>query len=105
MSIFASKQLSMPLCRGELLNLLPMEKLSQAKKHMKKAKKADASRWLSFHKSAAAMAHLQTFEFFKEDDATACGLLMQTRCHKFIGTLCILKEIVTHLAFFSKTPA
>ena len=56
MSIFARKQLSMPLCRGELLNLLPMEKLSQAKKHMKKAKKADASRWLSFHKSVAAMA-------------------------------------------------
>lgn len=46
----------MPLCRGELLNLLPMEKFSQAKKHMEKAKKADASRWLSFHKSVAAMA-------------------------------------------------
>jgi len=75
---------------------------------MKKAKKAVASRWLSFDESVTAMvqefiAHLQTFEFFKEGDATASGLLMQTRGHKFIGTLYILKEILTHLAVFSKT--
>ena len=28
---------------------------------------------------------------------------MQTRCHKFIATLCILKEIFTHFAVLSKT--
>ena len=49
------------------------------------------------------IAHLQTFEYFKESDATASGLLMQTRSHKFIGTLYILKEILTHLAVLSKT--
>ena len=47
--------------------------------------------------------HLQIFEFSKENAATACGLLMQTRCHKFIATLCILKEIFTHFAVLSKT--
>lgn len=92
-----------------LLNLLPKDQLSLAKKHMKKAKKAVASRWLSFDESVRAMvqefiAHLQTFEFFKESDATASGLLTLTRSHRFIGTLYILKEILTHLAVLSKTP-
>ena len=64
--------------QGELLNLLPKEQLSQAKKQMKKAKKAVASRWLSFDESVRAMVqefitHLQVFEFFKENDATACA--------------------------------
>ena len=91
-----------------LLNLLPKDQLCQAKKHMKKAKKAVASCWLSFEESVGAMvqefiAHLQTFEYFKESDATASGLLTQTRSHKFIGTLYILKEILTHLAVLSKT--
>lgn len=94
--------------QGELLNILPKEQLAQARKHMKKAKKAVASRWLSFDASVGAMvqeyiAHLQTFQFFKEEDATACGLLTQTRSHKFIGTLYILKEILSHLAVLSKT--
>ena len=91
-----------------LLNLLPKDQLSQAKKHMKKAKKAVASLWLSFDESVRAMvqefiAHSQTFEFFKESDATASGLLMQTRSHQFIDTPYILKEILTHLAVLSKT--
>ena len=30
-------------------------------------------------------------DFFK-DDATACDLIMQSRCHKFIATLSILKK-------------
>ena len=94
--------------QGELLNLLPKEQLSQANKQMKKAKKAVASRWLSFDKSVRAMVqefitHLQVFEIFKENDATACGLLMQTRNRKFIGTLYILKEILQNLAVLSKT--
>ena len=93
---FAAVQSGLP-------NLLPKDQLSQAKKHMKKAKKAVASCWLSFEESVRAMvqefiAHLQTFEFFKEGDATASGPLTQTRSHKFIGTLYILKEILTHLA-------
>ena len=41
--------------QGELLNLVPKEQLSQAKKQMKKAKKAVASRWLSFDESVRAM--------------------------------------------------
>ena len=94
--------------QGELLNLLPKEQLSQAKKQMKKAKKAVASRWLSFDESVRAMVqefitHLQVFEFFKENDTTTCGLLTQTRNHKFIGTLYILKEILQNLAVLSKT--
>ena len=94
--------------QGELLNLVPKEQLSQAKKQMKKAKKAVASRWLSFDESVRAMVqefitHLHVFEFFKENDATACGLLTQTRNHKFIGTLYILKEILQNLAVLSKT--
>ena len=96
------------IVQGQLLNLLPKEQLSEAKKHMKKAKKAVASRWLSFDASVGAMiqefiAHLQTFEFFKEEDATACGLLTQTRCHKFIGAIYILKEVLAPLAVLSKT--
>lgn len=96
------------IVQGQLLNLLPKEQLSEAKKHMKKAKKAVASRWLSFDASVGAMiqefiAHLQTFEFFKEEDATACGLLTQTRCHKFIGALYMLKEVLAPLAVLSKT--
>lgn len=96
------------IVQGQLLNLLPKEQLSEAKKHMKKAKKAVASRWLSFDASVGAMiqefiAHLQTFEFFKEEDATACGLLTQTRCHKFIGALYMLKEVLASLAVLSKT--
>ena len=92
--------------QGELLNLVPKEQLSQAKKQMKKAKKAVASRWLSFDESVKAMVqefitHLHVFEFFKENDATACGLLTQTRNHKFIGTLYILKEILQNLAVLS----
>ena len=91
-----------------ILNLLPKDQLCQAKKHMKKAKKAVASRWFSFDESVRAMvqefiAHLQTFEYFTESDATASGLLTQTRSHKFFGTLYILKEILTHLAVLSKT--
>lgn len=91
-----------------LLNPLPKDQLSQAKKHMKKAKKAAASPWLSFDESFRAMvqevtAHLQTLELFKESDATASGLLMQTRSHQFVGTLYILKEILTHLAVLRKT--
>lgn len=75
-----------------LLNLLPKDQLSQAKKHTKKAKEAVASCWLSFDESVKTMvqefiAHLQTFEFFQESDATASGLLTQTRSHKFISTL------------------
>lgn len=75
---------------------------------MKKAKKAVESRWLSFDASVGAMieefiAHLQTFEFFKEEDATACGLLTQTRRHKFIGAIYILKEIFAPLVVLSKT--
>ena len=94
--------------QGELLNLVPKEQLSQAKKQMKKAKKAVPSRWLSFDESVRAMVqefitHLHVFEFFKENDATACGLLTQTRSHKFIGTLYILKEILQNLAVLSKT--
>lgn len=42
-------------------------------------------------------------ELFKESDATASGLLMQTRSHQFIGTLYILKEILTHPAVLRKT--
>ena len=96
------------IVQGQLLNLLPKEQLSEAKKHMKKAKKAVASCWLSFDVSVGAMiqefiAHLQTFEFFKEEDATACGLLTQTRCHKFIGAIYILKEVLAPLAVLSKT--
>ncbi|XP_068691032.1 zinc finger protein 862-like [Montipora foliosa] len=96
------------IVQGQLLNLLPKEQLSEAKKHMKKAKKAVASRWLSFDASVGAMiqefiAHPQTFEFFKEEDATACGLLTQTRCHKFIGAIYILKEVLAPLAVLSKT--
>lgn len=96
------------IVQGQLLNLLPKEQLSEAKKHMKKAKKAVASRWLFFDTSVGAMiqefiAHLQTFEFFKEEDATACGLLTQTRCHKFIGAIYILKEVLAPLAVLSKT--
>lgn len=70
---------------------------------MEKAKKTVASRWHSFDESVREMvqefiAHLQTF-----DDATTCGLLTQTTCHKFIGTLYIIKEILTHLAVRGKT--
>jgi len=94
--------------QGELLNLLPKEQLSQAKKQMKKAKKAVAIHWLSFDESVRAMVqefipHLQVFEFFKENDTITCGLLTQTRNHKFIGTLYILKEILRNLAVLSKT--
>ena len=46
--------------------------------------------------------HVQIYEFFKEDDATSCGLLMQTRCHKFIGTLSIPKEVLIHFAVLTK---
>lgn len=75
-----------------LLNLMPKDQLSQTKKHTKKAKEAVASCWLSFDESVKTMvqefiAHLQTFEFFQESDATASGLLTQTRSHKFISTL------------------
>ena len=102
------KTVKFAIVQGQLLNLLPKEQLSEAKKHMKKAKKAVASRWLSFDASVGAMieefiAHLQTFEFFKEEDATACGLLTQTRCHKFIGAIYILKEVLAPLAVLSKT--
>lgn len=38
-----------------------------------------------------------------EDDVTACGLLKQTTSHKFINTLSILKEVLTHSAVLSKT--
>ena len=37
---------------------------------------------------------LSDIDFFK-DDATACDLIMQSRCHKFIPTLSILKKILT----------
>ena len=39
----------------------------------------------------------------RKDDATVCSLLMQTRCHKFIPTLCILNEILTHSEVLRKT--
>ena len=39
----------------------------------------------------------------RKDDATVCSLLMQTRCHKFIATLCILNEILTHSEVLRKT--
>lgn len=75
---------------------------------MKKVKKAVASRWLSFDESVRAMVqefitHLHVFEIFKENDAIACSLLTQTRNHKFIGTLYILKEILQNLAVLIKT--
>lgn len=34
-------------------------------------------------------------QFFKEDGVTTCSLLIQTTSHQFIGTLCILKEVLT----------
>ena len=40
-------------------------------------------------------------DFFK-DDATACDLIMQSRCHKFTATLSILKKF-SHFATLSKT--
>ena len=68
---FPKKTAKYAAMQGELLNLLPKEKVSQAKKQMKKAKKAVASHWLSFDESVRAMVqefitHLQVFEFFKE---------------------------------------
>ena len=39
----------------------------------------------------------------RKDDATVCSPLMQTRCHKFIATLCILNEILTHSEVLRKT--
>jgi len=67
----------------------------QAKKRVKKAKKAAATSWLSRKASVEEMkqeyvAHVTVFEFFKELDATACGLLTQTRNHKFIGAINIM---------------
>ena len=41
-------------------------------------------------------------QFFKEDGVTTCGLLIQTTSHQFIGTLCILKEVLTPFAVLSK---
>ena len=41
-------------------------------------------------------------DFFK-DDATVCDLIMQSRCHKFIATLSILKKKFSHFAILSKT--
>lgn len=77
---FPKKTAKFAIVQGHLLNLLPKEQLSEAKKHMKKAKKAVASRWLSFDASVGAMiqefiAHLQTFEFFKEEDALPVAFL------------------------------
>ena len=108
LQVFSQEDSKVCHCAGAATNLLPQEQLSEAKTHMKKAKKAIASRWLSFDASVGAMiqefiAHLQTFEFFKEEDATACGLLTQTRCHKFIGAIYILKEVLAPLAVLSKT--
>lgn len=41
-------------------------------------------------------------QFFKEDGVTTCSLLIQTTSHQFIGTLCILKEVLTPFAVLSK---
>lgn len=48
------------------------------------------------------MVHITVFDFFKESDATACGLLTQTRDHKFIGAIYIMDAVLPPLAILSK---
>ncbi|CAH3107136.1 unnamed protein product [Pocillopora meandrina] len=48
------------------------------------------------------VAHITVFDFFKESDATACGLLTQTRNHKFIGAIYIMDAVLPPLAILSK---
>ena len=48
------------------------------------------------------VAHITVFDFFKESDATACGLLTQTRNHKFIGAIYIMDAVLPLLAILSK---
>ena len=48
------------------------------------------------------MVHITVFDFFKESDATACGLLTQTRHHKFIGAIYIMDAVLPPLAILSK---
>lgn len=94
------------LCH-QLRKLLPSQQMAQAKKRVKKAKKAAATSWLSQKASVEEMkqeyvAHVTVFEFFKESDATACGLLNQTRNHKFIGAINIMDAILPPLAILSR---
>ena len=48
------------------------------------------------------MVHITVFDFFKESDATACGLLTQTRNHKLIGAIYIMDAVLPPLAILSK---
>lgn len=86
------KTAKLVMVQMELLKLLPTWQMAQAKKRVKKAKKAAATRWLSHKASVESMkqefvAHITVFDLFKESDATACGLLTRTRNHKFIGAI------------------
>ena len=101
------KTAKLVMVQMELLKLLPTEQMAQAKKRVKKAKKAAATRWLSHKASVESMkqefvAHITVFDFFKESDATACGLLTQTRNHKFIGAIYIMDAVLPPLAILSK---
>ena len=101
------KTAKLVMVQMELLKLLPTEQMVQAKKRVKKAKKAAATRWLSHKTSVESMkqefvAHITVFDFFKESDATACGLLTQTRNHKFIGAIYIMDAVLPPLAILSK---
>lgn len=91
----------------EILQLLPTKQIAQAKKRLKKAKKAAATRWLSHKASVEAMkqefvAHITVFDFFKESDATACCLWTQSRNHEFIGGIYIMAAVFPPLAILSK---
>ena len=101
------KTAKLVMVQMKLLKLLPTEQMAQAKKRVKKARKAAATRWLSHKASVESMkqefvAHITVLDFFKESDATACGLLTQTRNHKSIGAIYTMDAVLPPLAILSK---